>query len=99
MQSTATDRAMKPLRPRQAAEAMWNFYREHKALLIADIIANRSSILAELIRGVPVANVFAPFFHPPEPATPVRHARQVRKSTSQVDAREVTMTAIYSSRS
>lgn len=99
MQNTATDRAMKPLTPRQAAGAMWDFYREHKALLIADITANRPAILAELIKGVPIENVFVAYFRPPEPATPVRHARQVRKSTSQVDAREVTTTAIYPSRS
>lgn len=92
MQNTATDCEMKPLTPGKAAEAMWNYYREHKALLIADVTANRPAILAELIKGVPIENVFVPYFRPPEPEpeTPARRARQVR---------DVTMTAIHPNRS
>ena len=76
MQQAATaDRALKPLTETQAAEAMWVYYRDHKAQLIPDIRDYRASILAELMQGIPADQVFAPFARPPEPATPVRRVR------------------------
>lgn len=45
----------------QAAEAMWTYYREHKAALIADIKDYRQGILARLQAGEPAAEVFEPY--------------------------------------
>ena len=53
---------------------MWLFYRDHKLRLITDIRAYRAGILAQLIAGVAVEDVFAPYFRPAEPAKSVRRA-------------------------
>lgn len=58
----------------QAAEVMWLYYRDNKAQLIDDIKEYRASILANLMAGMAVEQVFAPFAKPAEPAKPLRRA-------------------------
>lgn len=50
-----------PITEAQAAEAMWAYYREHKATLIADIKDYRAGILARLQAGERASDVFAPY--------------------------------------
>jgi hypothetical protein len=61
-----------PLTEDAAAQAMWLFYRDHKQQLIADIKEYRTGILVQLMAGVAVEDVFAPYFKPAEPAKPAR---------------------------
>lgn len=63
-----------PLTEDAAAQAMWLFYRDHKPQLITDIKEYRAGILAQLVAGVPVEKVFAPYFRPAEPAKSMRRA-------------------------
>lgn len=44
-----------------AAQAMWEYYKQHRALLIADIREYRDYILARLMQGASAAQVFAQF--------------------------------------
>jgi hypothetical protein len=64
----------KALTESQAAEIMWVHYRDNKTQLISDIKEYRAGILAQLMEGVPVEQVFAPYFKPAEPAKPARRA-------------------------
>lgn len=48
----------------KAAEAMWIYYRDHKDLLLTDIKEYRDCILAKLVAGEPVEQVFAPYARP-----------------------------------
>lgn len=59
---------------RAAAEAMWVYYRDHKPLLITDIRDYRAGILTQLMAGLAVEDVFAPYFKPAEPAKALRRA-------------------------
>jgi len=52
----------KPLTEAEAAQLMWDFYRQHKPQLVADIRDYRAGILASLMTGTPVHQVFAPYF-------------------------------------
>ena len=70
----AANRASPPLTESQAAEIMWVYYRDHKSQLISDIKEYRAGILAQLMDGMPAAQVFAPFAKPAEPAKSVRRA-------------------------
>ena len=54
---------------KQATEyCNWVFYRDNKALLIADIKEYRECILRELMKGGSAEKVFAPYFRPVETA-------------------------------
>ena len=70
--SAAADRESVPLTESQAAEVMWLHYRDNKSQLISDIKEYRAGILANLMDGMAVAQVFAPFVKPAEAAKPVR---------------------------
>jgi hypothetical protein len=70
----AADRTSLPLTEGQAAEIMWVHYRDNKSQLISDIKEYRASILAKLMAGLAVEQVFAPFVKPAEPAKPTRRA-------------------------
>lgn len=60
----------------QAAEELWVFYRDNKAQLHSSVRDYKDALLAQLITGMPVAQVFAPFILPPEPVVkPIRKAR------------------------
>jgi len=61
-----------PLSEDAAAQAMWLYYRDHKAQLITDIRDYRAGILGQLMAGVAVEVAFAPYFKPTEPAKPPR---------------------------
>lgn len=63
-----------PLTEKEAAETMWVYYRDHKQQLITDIRDYRDGILAQIMAGVPVEDVFAPYFKPAEPAKALRRA-------------------------
>ena len=67
--------ATKTLSESQADEAMWAYYKAHKAELMTDIREYRDFILAELGKGVSVEKVFARFARAPEPAVRVRRVR------------------------
>ena len=67
--------ATKTLSESQAAEAMWAYYKDHKAELTTDIREYRDFILAELGKGVLAEKVFAQFARAPEPAARVRRVR------------------------
>jgi hypothetical protein len=72
--TAGTERTARPRTESEAAETMWVHYRDNKAQFIADIREYRSSILSDLMRGVPVEQVFAPFVKPAEPVRPMRRA-------------------------
>lgn len=57
-----------------AVQIMWVYYRDHKQLLIADIRVYRADILAQLMQGAAVEDVFAPYLRPAEPAKSMRRA-------------------------
>jgi hypothetical protein len=63
-----------PLTEDAAAQAMWVYYRDHKAQLITDIREHRASILAGLMAGVAVQDAFAPYVKPAELARALRRA-------------------------
>ena len=67
--------ATKTLSEGQAAEAMWVYYKQHKAELMTDIKEYRDYILAELVKGVSAEKVFLQFVRAPEPAMPARRVR------------------------
>jgi hypothetical protein len=73
-QPAAADRTSLPLTEGQAAEIMWVHYRDNKSQLINDIKEYRASILAKLMAGMAVEQVFAPFVKPTAPARPMRRA-------------------------
>lgn len=58
----------------EAAQVMWVFYRDNKPKLVDGIREYRTFILSQLIEGRPVAEVFAPFARPVEPARVVKRA-------------------------
>ena len=45
----------------KAAVLMWEYYRDSKAILVADVREYRDHILAQLMLGKPVASVFLQF--------------------------------------
>jgi hypothetical protein len=58
----------------EAAEVMWLYYRDNKAQLVSYIKEYRAQILTELMAGVPVETVFAPYFKPVDQVKQVRRA-------------------------
>lgn len=72
--SASANCTTKPLTESQAAEIMWVYYRDNKAQLISDIKEYRAGILAKLMYGMAVEQVFAPFVKPAKPAKPMRRA-------------------------
>lgn len=62
------------LTEQQAAEIMWVYYRDNKPQLISDIKEYRAGILAGLMGGTAVEQVFAPYFKPAEPIKSARRA-------------------------
>jgi hypothetical protein len=58
-----------------ALSAMWHYYKEHKAVLIDEISDHREAILADLMAGKPVDQVFAIYARPPEPPQPMTRKR------------------------
>lgn len=74
LQANASTAPLAALTAEAAAQAMWLFYRDHKLQLIADIKTYRAGILAQLMAGVAVEVVFAPYFRPAEPAKSMRRA-------------------------
>jgi len=71
-EAAAAQKAIETLTETQAAQAMWVYYRDNKAQLISDIKDYRAHILKNLMAGIAVEQVFAPFVKPLEPAKPVR---------------------------
>lgn len=69
----ATPRA-KALSEDQAAQVMWVHYLANKVQLISDIKDYRAGILARLMQGIPVEQVFAPYVKPVEVHKPARRA-------------------------
>ena len=63
-QSAASVHLVSPLTEAQAAQAMWNYYKNHKAQLIAHIKEYRATILSQLMTGLSAEQVFAPFSRP-----------------------------------
>lgn len=57
-----------------AAQAMWQFYRAHKAQLLTDIRDYRADILSQLMAGLPADDVFAPYYKPSETTRTLRRA-------------------------
>jgi hypothetical protein len=47
-----------------AAELMWAYYKDRKALFVADIRLHRASILAALMVGIPAEAALDPFLRP-----------------------------------
>jgi hypothetical protein len=70
----AADFTSPSLTESQAAEIMWVYYRDNKSQLITDIKEYRASILARLMDGMAVEQVFAPFARLAEPVRRVRRA-------------------------
>ena len=66
--------SVKPLSEDQAAQTMWLYYRDNKARLVSHIREYRDAILCQLMAGVPVEAVFAPYLRPIEQVKPFRCA-------------------------
>ncbi len=65
----------------EAAQIMWIYYRDHKPQLLEGIRDCREIILDALMQGIPVEQVFAPYFRPPAGAQPLRRGgAAVRRS-------------------
>ncbi len=83
-QATALDCELKLLTENQAAQDMWLYYRAHRAEIHSDARQFRDVILAQLMQGVAVEKVFAPFSlyavpqEPAEPVKPVKAAKSRR---------------------
>lgn len=73
-QAVTLDRSIKSLSENQATEVMWEYYRDHKAQIIADIKEFRAFILTELMQGIPAEQIFAQYARPPAPVSPLRRA-------------------------
>ena len=91
LQARIAEPVVEPLSEGQAAQAMWIYYRDHKPDLNPDVKEYRDFILAQLMDGTPVEQVFAQFTLAPEPvkrarttkaavpAKPVRAAKPKRR--------------------
>ena len=77
-QPTAADRPVKSRTENQAAEAMWIYYRDHKAELSSDVKNFRDVILSELMLGASAEQVFARFVNEVGPPAPVRRTRSAK---------------------
>lgn len=66
MQKNAVDRELKSVSEMQAAQMMWQYYKDNKALLASDISEYRDLILNKLMLGHSVIEVFAPFMRSAE---------------------------------
>ena len=55
-----------PLTYDDAAQIMWNYYKENKHLLFSEVREARESILVQLQAGTAVEEVFAPYMRPPK---------------------------------
>ena len=83
-QAIARDCEIKLLTENQAAQDMWLYYRANRAEIHSDVRQYRDVILAQLMQGVAVEQVFAPFSlyavhqEPAEPAKPVKAAKSRR---------------------
>lgn len=66
--------AISPKTEAEAAESMWVYYRDNKAQLVSQISEHRTLILADIMGGMPVEAVFAPYFRPVDQAKTVRAA-------------------------
>jgi len=77
---SAQDTSAKPmLTEKRAAEAIWEYYKAHKADLVLNVSEHREVIMAKTMSGVPVTEVFLPFIAPVLPApTPPRRKRLSR---------------------
>lgn len=66
--------AMPLLTEKRAAEAIWEYYKAHKADLVLNVSEHREVIMAKTMSGVPVPEAFLPFIAPvvPPPAPPKR---------------------------
>jgi hypothetical protein len=63
----ATESPQKPLPSLscdEAAQIMWDYYRNHKNELISHIREYRENIISQIRMRVPVESVFAPFLIP-----------------------------------
>lgn len=58
----------------QAAGIMWVYYCDNKLQLVSEVGAYRAAILAALMEGTAVEQVFAPYFKPVERSRPMRRA-------------------------
>lgn len=82
-QTIARDCEIKLLTENQAAQDMWLYYRAHRAEIHSDVRQYRDVILTQLMQGVAVEKVFAPFSLyavPEEPAEPAKSAKTARTS-------------------
>ena len=59
--AAAADRCAKTLTEKKAAEIMWLYYRDNKALMQSTVGEYREGILAELMQGFAAENVFSKF--------------------------------------
>lgn len=55
-----------PISVGEAAQTMWNYYRDHKHLLVNGVKDGRESILIQIQDGIPVEVVFSPYMKPPK---------------------------------
>lgn len=87
LQARIAEPVVEPLSESQAAQAMWIYYRDHKADLNPDIKEYRDFIFSQLMDGTPVEQVFAQFTVAPEP---VKRARPVKAVVPAKPAKPVT---------
>ena len=48
----------------EAAQLIWNYYREHKDILVDEVKSHRYEITQQLLSGVPIAKAFSKYKKP-----------------------------------
>lgn len=48
----------------EAAQLIWNYYREHKDILVDEVKSIRHEIAQQLLSGVPIAKAFSKYKKP-----------------------------------
>lgn len=80
MQKSASESVVQLLSESQAAQEMWLYYKENKALLAHDIKEYRELILSNLMQGQAAIEVFAPFMQSAEMPVASKKTCKQRKS-------------------
>lgn len=85
MQKSAVGGVMQTLTETQAAQVMWLYYKDNKALLASDIREYRELILGKLMQGQSAIEVFAPFMQ--SAALPVAEKKTCKPRKSVQNAK------------
>ena len=80
MQKNAVGSVVKSVSETQAAQEMWIYYKDNKAVLASDIREYRDFILGRLMQGISSVEAFAPFMQSTEPFVSSKETCKKRKT-------------------